>query len=64
MQAIPNKAKCQHPEGVEVKINGVPVDPCEYEVAEIYENVTVEILRCRRCGNIQIEWRYNDEEQS
>ena len=61
MQSVPNKAKCKHPNGIEIKINGVPVDPCEYEVVEIHRNVTVEVLRCRKCGKIQIEWRYDDE---
>ncbi len=56
------RTKCRHPDGIEIKIGGVPVDPCEYEVTEIHRNVTVEILKCRRCGKIQIEWRYEDED--
>lgn len=32
------------------------VDPCLYEEIETYENVTVHILRCVRCGHIEVEW--------
>lgn len=28
--------KCQYPAGMEMNINGIPVDPCIYEDCEIY----------------------------
>ena len=53
-----NRPKCCHPEGVVIKPDGVnELDACVYEVAEVYRNVTVEVLRCKRCGNIEISWR-------
>ena len=32
------------------------LDPCLYQEIETYENVTVHILRCVRCGHIEVEW--------
>ena len=32
------------------------LDPCLYEEIETYENVTVHILRCVRCGHFEVEW--------
>lgn len=48
--------KCQYPNGMEVKIGEHEVDPCFYEEIEKYENVTVTVLRCKKCGHIEIEW--------
>lgn len=48
--------RCQYPEGVTVEIGGHEVDPCLYVEDEKYENVTVTVLRCKRCGHIEIEW--------
>ena len=48
--------KCSFGDGVEVKIGGVPVDPCCYEVVAIYKNVTVEVLRCKDCGHEDFAW--------
>lgn len=31
-------------------------DPCLYEEIEKYENVTVTVLKCKRCGNIEMTW--------
>lgn len=50
--------RCTCGDGITVKPDGVhELDPCEYEVVEAYRNVTVEVLRCRRCGHIEITWR-------
>ena len=50
--------RCTWGDGITVKPDGVhELDPCEYEVVEVYRNVTVEVLRCRRCGHIEITWR-------
>ena len=36
------------------------VDPCLYEEIETYENVTVHILQCVRCGHIEVGWERQD----
>ena len=36
------------------------LDPCLYQEIETYENVTVHILRCVRCGHIEVEWERQD----
>lgn len=42
---------------ISVKPDGVTeLDPCLYQEIGTYENVTVHILRCVRCGHIEIEW--------
>ena len=53
--------KCQYPAGMEMNINGIPVDPCVYEDAEIYKNVTVIISKCKKCGNVEIQWKRQDD---
>ena len=56
VQEMFKKIRCNHGDGVTVKIAGVPVDPCIYEEVEAYRNVTVRVLRCKRCGHIEVEW--------
>lgn len=34
-------------------------DNCFYEVVETHKNVTVEVLRCKNCGKIELSW-YKD----
>lgn len=48
-----------------IKPDGVnELDPCVYEEIERYANVTVSILRCKKCGHIEIEWfRQEDTEK-
>ena len=36
------------------------LDPCLYQEIGTYENVTVHILRCVRCGHIEVEWERQD----
>lgn len=36
------------------------LDPCLYQEIETYENVTVHILRCVRCGHVMVEWGRQD----
>ena len=49
--------RCRFPDGVVIKPDGVnELDPCLYEEIETVEHCTVHILRCRRCGHIEIEW--------
>lgn len=33
-----------------------PGKPCLYDVVERHDGVTVEVLRCRRCGRRSIQW--------
>lgn len=33
------------------------VDPCIFEIDEVYENVTVEILKCKSCGKVSVGWK-------
>lgn len=37
------------------------MDPCQYEVIEKYRNVTIEILRCKNCGHVEISWYRQDD---
>lgn len=54
--------KCKFPDGLTIKPDGIhDLDPCIYEVTETIRNVTVEILRCKRCGHIEISWRSQDD---
>lgn len=56
-------AKCSN--GMTVTPDGIhPLDPCFYETIEIHRNVTVEVLRCKRCGNIEISWHKQDDTES
>ena len=36
------------------------LDPCLYQEIGTFENVTVHILRCVRCGHIEVEWEQQD----
>ena len=57
--------KCEFPEGVVIKPDGVnELDPCVYEEIEAYKNVTVHVLRCKKCGHIELQWdRQEDTEE-
>ncbi len=49
---------CEFPNGMSIKPDGVnELDPCIYEDIEKYENVTVIISRCTKCGKIEIGWK-------
>lgn len=37
--------------------DGAELDPCVYEVEQVLENVTIEILRCPDCGKYSIGWK-------
>lgn len=57
--------KCSFPGGVEIKPDGItPLDPCLYETIEMFKNVTVEVRRCVRCGNIDIAWHRQDDPET
>lgn len=54
--------KCKPPNGIIYKPDGIhELDPCVYETIEKYRNVTVEVRKCKKCGNIDIAW-YRQEE--
>ena len=53
--------KCSFGDGITVKPDGAnELDPCLYQEIGTYENVTVHILRCVRCGHIEVEWERQD----
>lgn len=53
--------KCSFPDGVVIKPDGIhELDPCFYEVSEMYRNVTVRVLKCKRCGHVEISWYAQD----
>ena len=37
------------------------LDPCLYEEIETHTNVTVHVMRCKKCGHIEISWERQDE---
>lgn len=54
--------KCTFGEGITVKPDGVnELDPCIYKEIETYKNVTVHVLRCEKCGHIEITWERQDD---
>lgn len=54
--------KCTLPDGLTIKPDGVnELDPCRYEEIERYKNVIVSILRCPKCGHIEIEWERQED---
>ena len=55
--------KCQYPKGMQMNVNGIPIDPCVYEDCEIYQNVTVIVSKCKKCGHTEIQWKQQDNTQ-
>ena len=37
-------------------------EPCVFEVEEVHENVTVEVLRCKQTGRREIVWYLKEDE--
>lgn len=56
--------KCRD-NGIVIKPDGIhELDPCVYEEIQRLKNVTVSVLRCKRCGHIEITWyRQEDTEE-
>lgn len=48
--------KCTHGEGIDINIAGITVDACDYELIQKVRNVTVEVLKCKKCGHVEILW--------
>lgn len=41
--------------------NGLIINaPCQYILTEIHKNVTVEVLKCPKCGDVSIGWYKQD----
>lgn len=58
-------AKCQHPGGITIKPNGKDeLDPCDYELTEKWKNVTIEVLRCQRCGHVELLWHLQEDSEN
>jgi len=54
--------KCSFPEGISFRPDGIhELDPCLYELIEEYENVTVQVNRCTKCGHIEITWKKQED---
>lgn len=54
--------KCKFPNNIIIKPDGInELDPCIYQVVEKYKNVTIEIIKCKHCGNIEINWYRQDD---
>ena len=50
-----DREKCKFPDGITIKPDGVhELDPCLYEPIEKYRNVTVTVLRCSKCGHVEL----------
>lgn len=65
---VADRAKCSHPNGFKILPDGVhELDPCVYEEVESYANVRLTLLKCKKCGHMDFEWRYEkdilDEEE-
>lgn len=51
------RIKCQPPDGIIIKPDGEnELDPCEYEEIETHYNATVHVLKCKKCGHVDIGW--------
>ena len=54
--------KCKSP--VTIRPDGVnELDPCIYEEIETHHNCTVHVLRCKRCGHIELMWEKEKEDE-
>ena len=58
--ALGGKHECQFPDERSIRPHGT-LDPCQYQVSEVYRNVTVEVLTCPICGSVSISWRKQDD---
>ena len=53
--------KCSFEE-ITIKPDGInELDPCHYELLEKHGNVTIEVLRCKKCGHIEILWHRQED---
>lgn len=48
--------------GVEIRPDGKHLlDPCVYQEEKSLKNVTIHILKCKYCGNYDIEWEKQED---
>ena len=43
-------------DSIVVSEDGDELDPCLYDVVEVHNNVTVEVLKCQKCGHVELSW--------
>lgn len=55
--------KCSFKDGMEIEVFGISVNPCIYEEIETHHNVTVHVMRCKKCGHIELEWSKEDGDE-
>lgn len=56
------KHKCTYPPGMSIKPDGKSeLDPCLYDLVEVHRNVDVEVLKCRECGHVEVQWIRRDD---
>lgn len=54
--------KCGCGSGVRIYPDGInELDQCGYDLKEVHKNVDVHVLKCRKCGNVEIEWFRNKD---
>lgn len=57
--------KCKFPDGITIKPDGInELDPCSYEEIEKHYNVTLTVLRCKKCGHIELMWDRQEDTES
>lgn len=49
--------KCEYDGGADVTLFGASLDPCIYKEVETHHNCTVHVLKCVRCGHVELEWK-------
>lgn len=53
---------CSFGPGITIKPDGVnELDPCSFEQVEVHRNVTVEVLRCKKCGKTEVLWHRQED---
>lgn len=64
MEQEGRKMKCSFGEGITIKPDGIhELDPCIYETVEEHTGCTVRVLRCKKCGHIEIEWERGQDNE-
>lgn len=57
--------KCSFPDGMAIKPDGIhELSPHAFGLVGKFRNVTVEILRCKRCGEESIGWYRQENTES
>lgn len=48
---------CSFKDNIKIFPDGInELDPCLYETKEFYTNVNIEIVKCKKCGKMDIWW--------